>query len=208
MMHDIIKSKLILPPLFLLLLMASGCTASVGRDFSKPEEGYLVLGETTEQQVRSRYGEPQSTGSGVYNDQPVSTITYSYSSTDGTPLIGGITPARALSCHFHDGTLAGYEFLSSFRKDHTSFDQTKREQIEIGASREEDVVRIMGRPNGEHQQPLIDAPHEKALVYSYSQTLVKGDIFNLEAHHGLKQMTVLLDGNGVVQDLKFSDTQT
>lgn len=204
-----IKSSLMFPALFLFLLVVNGCTsASVGRDFARPEEGTLVLGKTTEQQVRARYGEPHSTGSGVYNEQTVSTLTYTYSSTDGDPLVGGITPARALSCHFHDGTLAGYEFVSSFRKDHTSFDQTRREQIEIGVSREEDVVRIMGPPNGEHQQPLIDSPHEKALVYSYSQTLVKGDIFNLEAHHGLKQMTVLLDGNGVVQDLKFSDTQT
>ncbi len=191
----------------LVLLAASGCKTTVGRDFARPAEGSLELGVTTQHEVQARYGEPQSTGSGTYNDQAVRTVVYTFASRSEPPLIGGITPARALSCHFLRDTLVGYEFSSSFRKDHTSFDSSKSKQLTIGTSRREDVLRIVGAANGEYMWPLVEPPHDRALIYSYSQDLYEIGLFTFDSHHGHSRMVVVLDSDGVVQDVAVSDVQ-
>lgn len=191
----------------LVLLAASGCKTTAGRDFARPAEGSLKLGATTQQEVQARYGEPQSTASGTYNNEVVTSDIYTFSSNTEPPLVGGVTPGRALSCHFLHGTLVGYEFTSSFRKDHTSFNPKKGEQLEVGVSRREDVVALVGPPNGEYQRPLVDAPHARALVYSYAQDAYEVGLFTFDSHHGRSRMVVLLDSDGVVRDVEVSDVQ-
>ncbi len=191
----------------LVLLAASGCKTTAGRDFARPAEGSLELGVTTQQEVQARYGEPQATGSGTYNDEAVTSVTYTFASNAEPPLVGGVTPARALSCHFLRGTLVGYEFMSSFRKDHTSFDSGKGELLEVGVSRREDVIELVGSPNGQSMWPLVEPPYERALIYSYAQDLYNVGLFTFESHHGRSRMVVVLDSDGIVQDVSASQEQ-
>ncbi len=197
-------------PAVLALALASlltACTASAGRDFVRPASGSLVIGQTTESEVLARYGKPWSTGSQQRDGQMVDMVAYSYSSTEEA-VVGGATPARALICHFVDRSLVGYEFVSSYPKDHTSFDPGKRRDIEVGASTRDDVIAVMGPPNGEFARPLIDAPAERALVYSYSHTQVSVGFMEMDVHQGATMLKVLLSADGVVQDVEYSESQT
>ncbi|MDJ0947147.1 MAG: hypothetical protein QNJ30_27150 [Kiloniellales bacterium] len=190
---------------FVSLLTA--CTASSGRDFVRPARGSLVIGQTTESEVLARYGKPWSTGSQQRDGRMVDMIVYSYSSTEEA-VVGGATPARVLVCHFVERGLVGYEFVSSYPVDHTSFDPGKRRDIEVGESTREDVIAMMGPPNGELARPLIDAPAERALVYSYSHTQVSVGFLEMDVHQGATVLQVLLGADGVVQDVKYSESRT
>ena len=190
-----------------LVAALTACTATAGRDFERPASGSLIIGETTESEVLTRYGKPESTGTEVRDDQTINTIMYSYSSNEEA-IVGGVTPARVLACQFVDGSLVGYEFVSSYPKDHTSFDPTKREAIQVGKSTKKDVIDVMGPPNGERSRPLIDPPAERALVYSYVHTQVSVGFAEVDVHQGHTLLLVLLGADGVVQDVKYSESQT
>ncbi len=190
-----------------LVSALAACTATSGRDFERPASGSLTIGETTESEVLTRYGKPESTSTEVRDDQTINTLVYSYSSNEEA-IVGGATPARTLACQFVNGSLVGYEFISSYPKDHTSFDPTKRKAIQVGKSTKEDVINVMGPPNGERTRPLIDPPAARALVYSYMHTQVSVGFAEVDVHYGLTAVLVLLGADGVVQDIKYTETQT
>ena len=180
-----------------MLLLASviaGCTVSAGRDFARPSDGSLAIGSTTESQVMSQYGLPLSTGTEDKNGVTVNKLIYTYSSNEEA-LVGGITPVRSLAFFFVDRVLVGYEFVSSYPADHTSFDETKRSMITKGVSTEADVRALLGRPNGEFGPPFVEPPTVRALVYSYQQVQVEIGFFSGEMHHGTKRLFIELDAD-------------
>lgn len=185
----------------------ASCTFTAGRDFVRPSPGSLVIGETTTSEVLARYGTPQSTGSETRGGQRIDNIFYSYASNEKA-VVNGATPARVLLFSFLNGRLVGYEFISSYPKDHTRFDPSKRSNIHIGSSTREDVINLMGAPNGELSGPLVDPPAEYALVYSYYHTQVSVGFMDMRMHQRRMQLLVLLGAGGIVQDVKYSESET
>ncbi len=84
---------------------------------------------------------------------------------------------RSLRHLFHNGTLVGTEFTSSFKQDGTDFEASKLSLIEKGKTSKAEVIQLLGTPGGSYMVPLTASPSELAMVYQYSQT--KGSAFNL-----------------------------
>src|SRR5262249_6758241 len=77
----------------------------------------------------------QRKGSTLVNTVTLKTLTYSYASAGGTPLVDGVTPARTIGFLFRGSLLVGYQFVSSFRDDHTDFDESRVKDIRKGDHR-------------------------------------------------------------------------
>ena len=88
-----------------LLSGCAGTTRPANRDFVRPTQETLKLGETTYSQVVQLFGEPRSTRSSLVDDKLILLISYSYGLTTGEPLEYGITPARAMTFSFLNGIL-------------------------------------------------------------------------------------------------------
>jgi hypothetical protein len=179
-----------------VVLIAVGCA---GRDFVRPEADTLVLTETTYQEILERFGSPYREGSVVKNGVTVKTVSYAYSSAGGAALVDGVTPARALGLYFVDNRLVGPEFLSSYAKDHTDFDDSKVATIKKDETTRAQVVEVFCKPGGVYVYPLIKGKHDQAFVYAYTHT--RGSAFNLKF---LKKVLVVSYGrNGTVTDVEF-----
>src|SRR5262249_18366191 len=125
--------------------------------------------------------------------------TYSYASAGGTPLVDGVTPARTIGFLFRGSLLVGYQFVSSFRDDHTDFDESRVKDIRKGETTEAQVQAMLGRPAGFVRYPIVKEETHRSLVYMYTQ--VKGSAFNLKVH--IERLVVDLAPNGVVADVQF-----
>src|SRR5712691_6068489 len=148
--------------LMALAALLNGCA---GRDFVRPSADSLALGKTTYAEIVARYGSPSREGTMLKNEQTVKTITYAYATKAGTPLVSGVTPARAAAFYFNDLVLVGHEFASSFQEDHTDFDETKVTRIKKGETTRAQVVELMGTPTGTYIFPLVQRRNDSGLVY-------------------------------------------
>src|SRR2546425_7830937 len=92
----------------LLAPAIAGCAG--GREFVRPNTSELILGETTEQDVRQRMGDPRRQGTLVKNGETLTTLAYSYALA--YPYVDDVK-MRAMGFYFLRGVLAGYEFTSS-----------------------------------------------------------------------------------------------
>jgi outer membrane protein assembly factor BamE (lipoprotein component of BamABCDE complex) len=182
-----------------LSLLFGGCA---GRDFVRPAADSLTLGTTTEEQIRARLGSPYREGTLVKNGVTVKTLSYAYAATTGTPMVAGVTPARALGFYFDKGVLVGHEFTSSYRDDHTDYDESKVPQIRQGETTRAAVVALMGPPHAAYLYPLAKAQGQRAIGYLYSQTA--GSPFALRFYQ--KTLVVSYDANDVVTDVNFVST--
>jgi hypothetical protein len=181
-----------------LLLATTGCA---GHDFTRPPAESLVLGKTTEAEIRQRFGDPYREGTTIKNGETMKTLSYAYA-TGASSLTGGVTPSRGQGFYFWNGVLVGHDFTSSFEQDRTDFDSSKVPQIKKGETTEAGVVGLLGRPQGAYTYPLIPDKGARAIVYLYSQT--KGSAFNLKFYRQL--LIVTLDGNGLVKDSEFTSS--
>src|SRR2546428_5723092 len=134
----------------LLAPAIAGCAG--GREFVRPNTSELILGETTEQDVRQRMGDPRRQGTLVKNGETLTTLAYSYALA--YPYVDDVK-MRAMGFYFLRGVLAGYEFTSSFKEDKTRFDEGKISHIQRGQSTRQDVVSLLGQPTGMYGYPLI-----------------------------------------------------
>ena len=105
--------------LFLLIFFV-GC-GTFGKNFIKPQDDILLLGKTRFSQFKQQLGVPTSTGIKEINGMQIKYFDYSYADATENegPLVEGVTPARHLTLFFMNDQLVGYEFISSFKKDHT-----------------------------------------------------------------------------------------
>jgi hypothetical protein len=152
----------------LVALAGAGCA---GRDFVRPGPETLSLGRTTEDEVWQRLGAPYQEGAVLKNGEMVKMTTYAFAAAGGVPLVDGVTPARAMGFYFWRGVLVGHEFTSSFRDDHTNFDETRIGAIERGRTSEAEVVALVGQPTGEYAYPMVRGRDQRGLVYLYVHTL-------------------------------------
>jgi hypothetical protein len=139
-----------------LSLLIGGCA---GRDFARPAADSFTLGTTTEEQIRAL----------VKNGVTVKTLSYAYAATTGTPMVAGVTPARALGFYFDKGVLVGHEFTSSYRDDHTDYDESKIPEIRQGQT----IGYLYSQTAG---SPFALRFYQKTLVVSYDARDVVTDV--------------------------------
>ena len=149
----------------IVILFLASCA---GTNFVKPQPESLSLKRTTYQEIIDQFGKPYREGTKLTNESMIKTITYAYSSVGGTALYKGVTPARAIAFHFLDDLLVGYEFTSSFKKDNSDFDDSKIALIKKGKTTHDQVVSLLGEPEGIYVYPLIEDRENKAMVYMYN----------------------------------------
>lgn len=156
-------ATIVLAAAFLL----GGCA---GKNFIKPDAAEFKLGETTYSQVVNKMGEPRNKGEEVKNGASIKTITYAYAASGAEPLEAGVTPARAMRYYFNRDVLVGKEFVSSFKSDHSNFDEKKVPAIERGKTTRSEVIRMLGRPSSSFIKPMVKETSSEAIGYSYSAT--------------------------------------
>jgi hypothetical protein len=179
-----------------LAITLAGCA---GRDFVRPAAGAFTLGTTTEQQIRAQFGAPYREGTFLKNGVTMTTLTYTYATTVGTPLVSGVIPARSLGFYFEKAVLVGHEFLSSHRADHTDYDESKVPDIKQGQSTRAAVIALMGSPGAAYLYPIAKAPGQEAIGYVYQQTA--GNAYALRFYQ--KTLIISYDKAGVVTDVHF-----
>ena len=182
-----------------VLLSLAACSA--GRDFSRPPPGSLHIDETTRQDILSRYGEPYKSGSQISNGYEIDNVIYSYASNDD-PHVEDVTPARGLTLFFLDDLLVGYQFNSSFRDDHSDFDETVVPRIKEGEDTCEEVVGMLGKPSGEYIFPMIKERNSRGIGYSYTHTKV--GFASMDMY--VKSVLVTCDESGVVKEVEYSSS--
>jgi hypothetical protein len=183
--------------LFLLTLV--GCAST---DFVRPDADTLRNGQTTRAQVVQRLGAPHRESSLVRNEQTFKAIVYVYFSMAGKPLHPGVIPTRTLNLIFDNDVLVGHLFSSSWADEHTDFDEGKRKEIIKGTTTRSDALRIMGTPNGYFSPPLITAPAQEMVLYSYVEW--RGQTGNARSYK--KELFISFDSAGVVLEVEFSST--
>lgn len=185
-----------------LLLASAGCA---GRDFTRPPIENLAVGQTTEADIRRRFGTPFREGTVLKHNETMKVLTYAYATT-ASSAPGGVVPARAQEFYLWRDVLVGHHFTSSFPNDKTDFDGTRAPQIKKGETTEAAVVSLLGPPHGAYRYPLIADKDARASVYLFEQT--KGTAFNLKVY---RQILVVqydsagqYDGAGVVKEVEYS----
>jgi hypothetical protein len=194
-----VNSRFTTPAVILLCALLAGCA---GTQFARVADDALVLGQTTEAQVRARLGEPYREGAVTKNSRQMKSLSYAYANTGAEGAADGVVAARSQGFYFHDGRLVGHEFISSWKEDSTDFDGAKAAQIRKGQSTLQDVQRLLGPPVGRYIHPMVAGADEQAVSYLYSQTT--GGAFNLRFFQ--KRLLVTADRRGVVTEVDYAES--
>lgn len=193
---------------------AAGCFPTIGRDFVRPDSANVRLGETTLEQIRTRYGQPRSERSwarggaelareagapfGVARvDGIMHELDYYFQDRSAPPSAPGIEPSRSLKMWFWNGKLVGYLAHSSFQSDTTAFDETKVAAITPWKSFRPEVIAALGQPSGARIYPMVQSQDLQVMTY-YA--------FEFDRNAGQtrsKTFHVLTDSIGVVRDVRF-----
>lgn len=179
----------------LFVAAIAGCAAGV--NFKKMTGDQLVLGKTTKDAVVASMGKPTGKGTNTFNGVELDIINYAYAKVGGDAALPGVTPARSQGFLFKNGVLVGKEFTSSFAADSTLFDIEKAKTVVKGQTKDQ-VVSLLGAPQGEYLYPIIEDQNGHAYVYMFTQTKgfkSKSDVFVVE-----------FDQNDVVTKTKLSST--
>lgn len=195
-MHS--KARILFPAL--LLSLVAGCA---GTDFVRPNAESFRLGQATSAQVLQQMGQPRQTAEILKNDAMVKALSYAYASTGGESLDPGVTAARAQAFYFHKDVLVGREFLSSFKSDHSNFDETKIGSILKGKTTRAEVIRLLGAPTGAYIHPMVKKTSGEAIGYSY-QTTSGGLMSGFKFYR--KSLSVTFDDGDRVAEVDYAST--
>lgn len=174
-----------------------GCA---GTKFVRPTESELVLGKTTESEVRARLGKPFQEATGMTNGASTRKLAYAYASMGLKPKSSGVTGVSALELIFHDGKLVSHAYMSNLAEDATDFDETKVPAIQSGKTTRAEVIRALGVAPGEAMFPVIKQADARAMIYGYQE--MRG--FTPSA----KKLVVVVDRQGVVADVEYQNSGT
>ena len=185
----------------LAILSAGFCL--LGADFGRGDLASLVLGQTTEQQARERFGDPARQSTNKVADKVVTSLHYSHAEPRST-----LVPSRAMVLSFHDGTLVGFDFTSSFTVDDTNFAEGAAREIKRGVTTRAEVHRLVGQPAGEFvfPSPAVRVAGQRADVYNSSRTTRAAEPRTLETT--AKYLLVTFDEHDVVIETNLSLTTT
>lgn len=194
------RSKIRVALALVVLALLAGCA---GKDFVRPNSDSFKLGRSTYSEVLGQMGAPRQTGEALQNEKTVKIVTYVYASTGGEPLEAGVTPARALSYYFHDDVLVGQEFLSSFKSDHSNFDDTKAASVVKGKTRRSEALAMLGKPTATFIYPMVKQTSGEAIGYSYAST--RGGLFSGFKFFS-KSLRIAFDEQDVVSEVVYSSS--
>jgi outer membrane protein assembly factor BamE (lipoprotein component of BamABCDE complex) len=186
---------------FIVLCAAAALSACAGTNFVRPDSKDLQVGKSTYAQVVAKMGAPRVTGEMLTNGEKVKTVTYVYATTGGEPSESGVIPARALAFYFYNDLVVGEEFLSSFKSDHSNFDDTKIAGIEKGKTTRLEVIQAFGKPSGTFVRPMVKEPFVDSVGYTYSTT--SGGAFS-GFKNFRKSLRVAFDADDKVVDVAYS----
>ena len=179
----------------LALGLLVGCA---GTKFVRPTEAELVLGKTTEAEVRAKLGKPFQEATGMTNGVSIRKIGYAYASMGLKPKSPGVTAVSALELAFHDGKLVSHSYMSNLAEDATDFDEKKVPAIQAGKTTRAQVVQALGAAPGEAIFPAIKQAGSRAMVYDYQE--MRG--FTPSS----KKLVIVIDPQGVVSDVDYQNT--
>ena len=114
--------------------------------------------------------------------------------------MSGVTPARSIDFAFLDQVLVSYQFTSSFKADHTDFDENKVPSIKKGVTARDEVIALLGPPTGMQIYPMVPGKDDTGLGWSYSQ--VRGSALSLKIYQ--KALVVSVALAGVVTDVQLT----
>lgn len=198
------------------LACLAGC-APIGTDFVRPSADSVVLGTTTEAEVRARYGKPRTERSWGRPDAELarevgapfgaarvsgtmSELDYYYEDRMGVAAAQGVTPSRSVKFWFYNGKLAGWKSHSSFRADSSAFDEKKVSGIQAWKSLRGDLIGALGPPAGVRAHPMVPSEDQQMLTW-----------FTFEFDTALREtrartLDVLVNGLGVVLDVRYNSS--
>ena len=175
----------------LAAVLAGACL--LGADFSRPDPATFTLGQTTEQEIRARFGKPAGQAIARVGDKLVTTLRYAYAEARSIAV-----PVRTMAYAFHGGRLVGFDYMSSFAADQTGFDELAVKRIKRGETTRAEVLDLVGNPTGQFIYPSSYAttPGRRADVYSHSRSEKVSSGATLETT--TKVLTVTFDERDVV----------
>jgi hypothetical protein len=186
---------------FLSAVMFMTLLGCAGQQFKSIESDKLTLGVDHVSVIKNAYGKPVGEGLITKNGKQIKTLSYAYANALGESDSNGGTAGKGQTFYFHNGTLVGYDFISSYAEDSTDFDHSKIEKIKSGETTINEVTSLIGKAGGEYIYPLTKNESERAKIYLYNT--VSGS-FSLEVY--VKQLLVYFNQFNVVTDLEFSET--
>ena len=175
----------------LTAVLAGACL--LGADFSRPDPGSFTLGQTTEQEIRARFGKPAGEAAARIGGKLVTTLRYAYAEARSIAV-----PVRTMAYAFHEGRLVGFDYMSSFAADQTAFDELAMKRIKRGETTRIEVLDLVGKPTGQFIYPssYATAPGRRADVYSHSRSEKVASGVTLETT--TKVLTITFDDHDVV----------
>jgi hypothetical protein len=175
----------------LTAVLAGACLLGAG--FSRPDPGSFTLGQTTEQEIRARFGKPAGEAAARIGGKLVTTLRYAYAEARSIAV-----PVRTMAYAFHEGRLVGFDYMSSFSADQTGFDELALKRIKRGESTRIEALDMVGKPSGQFIYPsaYATAPGRRADVYSHSRSEKLSSGVTLETT--TKVLAIMFDEHDVV----------
>lgn len=183
------------------VLVVAFLVSCAGKEFVRVANQDLKLNQTSVADIKNRLGEPQSISRSLKNGMEIRIFNYVYASAASTAglLVGGAS-ARVQVFKFHAGRLIGYEYTSSFLNDPTGFDGSFARRIKIGETTRQDIVDELGEPVGESVFPIVDAPGDREIIYTFTFS-------SASYRHWTTTLRVQLGPDDVVKNLSYLDTR-
>jgi hypothetical protein len=147
-----------------MLAAVLGGVCLLGADFARPDPASFTLGETTEPQIRQRFGGPDDRVAVKVDGKAVTILRYRHADPQGPTV-----PVREMAFAFHLGRLVGHEYSSSFPADQTTFDEAAAKRIKRGETTRAEVLALVGKPTGEfiYPSPQATRPEHRTYIYNF-----------------------------------------
>jgi len=184
------------------LFILGGCASTSGtldRNFVRPGAEEWVLGKARYSDIVAKYGPPSDEHMLRGQTPPLKHVSYTFLRGEEPAIAPGIIPVRSIAFYFHNDVLVAESFYSTFRSDHTNFDESKRSQIVKGKTKASDVVALLGRPASKSIDPLARSKERQA-TYGYVFITVADSILPTTT---TKQLVVVIGEDHVVTDSSF-----
>jgi len=197
----IFQSVYLIIILFTFFEILTGCAG--GRNFTRPDHESLHLDKTTYGEIITKYGDPYRRVTTIKNGETINEISYSYAYA--VPYTTTLN-ARTSKFFFVNGTLIGYQYLSSFPEDNVKFDAEKISTIKQGSTSRAQVIALLGNPAGYFTYPLVKEKNTIGLVYtSYESWRIP---FTPKPRFITKSLIVTYGSDDIVTFTDFSSSES
>lgn len=135
--------RLVVPLAWVLL----ACTAGCGSRLNTSNVRGFQLGQTTDQDLRDRFGKPDLTDE--RRDATGVSRVMKWEGVPGTPTLGNLRDLRLLYAETYNGRLRGWIFASSAPgAERTRFREANVPKVVKGQTTRNEAIRLLGEPVG------------------------------------------------------------